>query len=150
MIDLKAARSDPDAYRAALARKGAGEAFDALLEADERWRALVPKIDELRGKTKLKGKPSPEQLAELQQVKEQLRAAEEELRRSRDGARRAARAGAEPAARVRPGRQRGGGRGRDLALGRAARSSRRRASTPRSAASTWSAPRASRARASAT
>ena len=78
MIDLKAARSDPDAYRAALERKGAGDAFDALLEADERWRTLVPTIDELRGKTKLKGKPSPEQLAELQQVKEQLRAAEEE------------------------------------------------------------------------
>ncbi|MDQ3067677.1 MAG: serine--tRNA ligase [Actinomycetota bacterium] len=79
MIDLKAARNDPDAYRAALARKGAGEAFDALLEADERWRALVPRIDELRGKTKLKGKPSDEQLAEMQQVKEELRAAEEEL-----------------------------------------------------------------------
>ena len=78
MIDLKAARNDPDAYRAALERKGAGEPFDALLAADERWRALVPAIDELRGKTKLKGKPSPEQLAELQQVKEQLRAAEEE------------------------------------------------------------------------
>jgi seryl-tRNA synthetase len=78
MIDLKAARNDPDGYRTALARRGAGDAFDALLAADERWRALVPKIDELRGKTKLKGKPSPEQLAELQQVKEQLRAAEEE------------------------------------------------------------------------
>jgi len=79
MIDLKAARNDPEGYRAALARKGAGEAFDAVLEADERWRALVPKIDELRGKTKLKGKPSPEQLAEMQQVKEELKAAEEEL-----------------------------------------------------------------------
>ena len=79
MIDLKAARNDPDGYRAALARKGAAEAFDAVLEADERWRALVPRIDELRGKTKLKGKPSPEQLAEMQQVKEELRAAEEEL-----------------------------------------------------------------------
>jgi len=78
MIDLKAARNDPDAYRAALARKGAGDAFDALLAADERWRTLVPQLDELRGKTKLKGKPSPEQLAELQQVKEQLRTAEEE------------------------------------------------------------------------
>ncbi len=59
MIDLKAARHDPEGYRAALARKGAGEAFDAVLEADERWRALVPRIDELRGRTKLKGKPSP-------------------------------------------------------------------------------------------
>jgi seryl-tRNA synthetase len=78
MIDLKAARNDPDAYRAALARKGAAEAFDALLAADERWRALVPRIDELRGRTKLKGKPSPEQLAALQQVKEELKTAEEE------------------------------------------------------------------------
>ena len=37
MIDLKAARSDPDAWRQALARKGAAEEFDALLAADERW-----------------------------------------------------------------------------------------------------------------
>ena len=79
MIDLRAARADPDGFRAALARKGAAEAFDALLEADERWRALVPRVDELRGKTKLKGKPTPEQLEELQQVKEELKAAEEEL-----------------------------------------------------------------------
>ncbi len=79
MIDLKAARHDPDATRAALVRKGAGEAFDALLAADEQWRALVPRIDELRGKTKLKGKPTPEQLEELQGVKEELKAAEEEL-----------------------------------------------------------------------
>ena len=79
MIDLKAARNDPDAYRAALARKGAGETFDALLEADERWRALVPRVDELRGRTKLKGKPTPEQLEELQAVKDELRDVEEEL-----------------------------------------------------------------------
>jgi seryl-tRNA synthetase len=77
MIDLKAARNDPDTYRAALARKGAAEAFDALLAADERWRAQVPRLDELRGRTKLKGKPTPEQQAELQGVKEELRAAEE-------------------------------------------------------------------------
>ena len=79
MIDLKAARNDRDTYRAGLARRDAGEAFDALLEADERWRALVPRVDELRGRTKLKGRPSPEQLEELQGVKEDLRAAEEEL-----------------------------------------------------------------------
>jgi seryl-tRNA synthetase len=79
VIDLRAARNDPDTWRAALARKGAAEDFDQLLAADERWRALVPRVDELRGRTKLKGKPSPEQLAELQQVKEDLRAAEEEL-----------------------------------------------------------------------
>lgn len=79
MIDLKAARADADRWRAALARKGATEAFDALLGADERWRALVPRVDELRGRTKLKGKPAPEEIAALQQVKEDLRTAEEEL-----------------------------------------------------------------------
>ena len=79
MIDLKAARSDPDAWRAALARKGAAEEFDALLEADERWRSLIPRVDELRGRTKLKGKPTPEELEALRPVKAALKGAEEEL-----------------------------------------------------------------------
>jgi seryl-tRNA synthetase len=79
MIDLKAARHDPDAYRAALARKGAAETFDAMLEADERWRALVPRVDELRARTKLKGEPSPEQREELQKVKAELKSVEDEL-----------------------------------------------------------------------
>ena len=79
MIDLKAARNDPETYRAALARKGAAQTFDALLAADERWRELVPRVDELRGRTKLKGKPTPEQLEELQGVKEELRSVEEAL-----------------------------------------------------------------------
>jgi seryl-tRNA synthetase len=79
VIDLRAARSDPDRYRAAVARKGAGDAFDELLEADARWRELVPKVDELRGRQKLKGKPTPEQLEELKGVKEELRRLEQEL-----------------------------------------------------------------------
>jgi len=79
VIDLKAARSDPDGYRAALARKGAAEAFDELLAADERWRALVPRVDDLRSRQKLKGKPTPEQLEELAALKDELKAAEEEL-----------------------------------------------------------------------
>jgi seryl-tRNA synthetase len=79
VIDLRAARNDPDRFRAAVARKGAAAAFDALLAADERWRALVPRADELRGRLKLKGKPTPEQLEELNRVKEELRSVEEEL-----------------------------------------------------------------------
>src|SRR5581483_4470795 len=79
MIDLRAARNDPAGFRAALARKGAAEAFDALLAADERWRELVPRVDDLRGRLKLKGKPTPEQLEELNRVKEELRQAEDEL-----------------------------------------------------------------------
>ena len=79
MIDLKAARGDPGAWRQALARKGAAEEFDALLTADERWRALVPRVDELRGRTKLSGKPTPEQLEELRTVKTELKEVEEQL-----------------------------------------------------------------------
>ena len=79
MIDAKAARNDPDTYRAALARKGAAEAFDAWLAADERWRELVPKVDDLRSRQKQQGKPTPEQVDELKQVKEELRQTEEQL-----------------------------------------------------------------------
>ena len=79
MIDLKAARVDADRWRAALARKDAAEQFDALLEADERWRTLIPRVDELRGRTKLKGKPTPEELEALRPVKAALKEAEEEL-----------------------------------------------------------------------
>jgi len=79
MIDLRAARADPERYRTALARKGAAERFDALLAADERWRTLLPQVEELRTRQKLKGKPTPEQLAELATVKDELRALEAEL-----------------------------------------------------------------------
>jgi seryl-tRNA synthetase len=79
VIDQRAARNDPDGYRRKLARKGAGDAFDVWLAVDETWRALVPRVDELRGQTKLKGKPTPEQLEELRRVKEELQLAEQEL-----------------------------------------------------------------------
>ena len=79
MIDAKAARNDPDRYRAALARKGAAEDFDTWLDADKRWRELVPKVDDLRSRQKLQGKPTPEQVEELKQIKEELRESEERL-----------------------------------------------------------------------
>jgi len=79
VIDLKAARSDADRWRAALARKGAAGAFDALLDADEQWRALIPQVDELRTRTNLKGKPTPEELERVKSVKEDLKRLEGEL-----------------------------------------------------------------------
>jgi seryl-tRNA synthetase len=79
VIDLRAARSDPDRFRAGIVRRGAGEAFDQLLAVDQEWRELVPQVDELRGRQKLKGKPTPEQVEELKQVKEELRRLEEQL-----------------------------------------------------------------------
>jgi len=79
MIDIRAARNDPDRFRSALARRGAAEAFDELMVADARWRELVPQVDELRGKQKLQGKPTPEQLEELRERKVRLNELEDAL-----------------------------------------------------------------------
>jgi seryl-tRNA synthetase len=79
VIDLRAARADAGRYRAALARKGADGVFDELLAVDERKRSLQAEVEELRASTKLKGKPTPEQLAELTAVKERLQPLEREL-----------------------------------------------------------------------
>jgi seryl-tRNA synthetase len=81
VIDLKAARDAPDDYRRRVARKDpeAAEKFDRLLAADGRWRDLVPQVDELRARRKIKGKPTPEQLEELNKVKADLTRAEVEL-----------------------------------------------------------------------
>jgi seryl-tRNA synthetase len=78
LIDLRAARADPDGYRAALARKGAAEQLDELLEADARWRELETQASELRAQTKTKGKPTPEQLEQLRELKAQLQQVEAE------------------------------------------------------------------------
>jgi seryl-tRNA synthetase len=80
VIDARAARNDPEGFRAALARKGAEEVFDEFLRLDEEWRGLLPQVEELRAKTKLKGKPTPEQLEELGRIKTQLQELEERLR----------------------------------------------------------------------
>src|SRR5580765_662837 len=79
MIDVHAARHDPERFRAALARRGAAEAFDALMSADARWREIVPQVDELRAQQKLQGKPTPEQLDELKARKARLSELEAEL-----------------------------------------------------------------------
>ena len=79
MIDLRAARTDPEAFRLALARKGAAEVFDELLAADQAVREIQPRVEELRAARKVKGKPTPEQLAELERIKGELQALEQQL-----------------------------------------------------------------------
>jgi seryl-tRNA synthetase len=78
LIDLRAARADPEGFRSALARKGAAEVFDELLAADERWRELETRASELRAQTKTKGKPAPEQLEQLRELKAELQRVEAE------------------------------------------------------------------------
>jgi seryl-tRNA synthetase len=84
LIDLRAARADPEGFRAALARKGAAEAFDELLAADARWRELETRASELRARTKTKGKPNAEQLEELKAVKADLQQVEAEHEQAAD------------------------------------------------------------------
>lgn len=80
MIDLKTARQEPDRYRAALARRGASEDFDALLDVDRRWRELTDRVDRLRARQKKPNKaPTPAQIQEFRRLKDDLRQAEEEL-----------------------------------------------------------------------
>ncbi|MGD0082628.1 MAG: serine--tRNA ligase [Acidimicrobiales bacterium] len=79
MIDIRLAREQPDALRRALARKGAAELFDELVAVDSSWRQLTATVDGLRSRTRPKGRPTPEELAVLQSVKDRLRAAEGEL-----------------------------------------------------------------------
>ena len=81
MIDLRAARNDPEGFRLALARKGASAAdlFDELLAGDQAVREIQPRVEELRAARKVKGKPTPEQLAELERIKEELQSLEQQL-----------------------------------------------------------------------
>ncbi len=80
MIDLRAARNDPDRFRAALARKGADEIFDALLEADAAWRDATARRDEARARQRKLGKPStPEEIEQARALKAELQAFDAEL-----------------------------------------------------------------------
>ena len=82
VIDLKAARQEPDRYRAALARRGAAEDFDALLDADARWREATERSESLRAEQKRSSKggpPGPDQLAALQRLAGELTEAQAEL-----------------------------------------------------------------------
>jgi seryl-tRNA synthetase len=96
VLDIRLIRSDPDAVRAALRRRGPGaaEAIDALLERDERWRAITTQLEELRAEQNraskaLRGAPTPEQRGELAELAARGRALSDEetsLRAERDAA----------------------------------------------------------------
>jgi seryl-tRNA synthetase len=82
VIDLKAARQEPDRYRAALDRRGAGADFDALLAVDARWRGLTERAESLRAEQKRSSKagpPGPGQLAELKRLAAELNQAQADL-----------------------------------------------------------------------
>jgi seryl-tRNA synthetase len=72
MLDIRLIRSEPDAVKAALARRGdvAPDAIDNVLELDERWRGVTTELEELRAEQNraskaLRGAPSPEQREQM-------------------------------------------------------------------------------------
>jgi seryl-tRNA synthetase len=81
VIDLKAARKDPEYFRAALARRGGAADFDALLAVDASWRELTERAEALRARQKRssKGAPSEAELAELKGLRAELAGAQADL-----------------------------------------------------------------------
>ena len=79
MIDIRELRRNPEAYLAKLARKGAGELGQELLDLDAAWRATTTSAESLRAKLKSSGKPTAEQREELQRAKEQFQETESKL-----------------------------------------------------------------------
>jgi seryl-tRNA synthetase len=72
VLDIQLIRRDPDAVRAALARRGGGAAaaVDRVLELDQRWRAIRTALEELqaeqnRASKGRKGPPTPEERERL-------------------------------------------------------------------------------------
>jgi seryl-tRNA synthetase len=79
MIDIARLRSDPQETLTALKRKGAEELGRELLNADSEWRNRTHEFEELRAKQKTSGKPTPEEIEELKNLKARLQEAERAL-----------------------------------------------------------------------
>ena len=91
MLDLRQIRENPESARAALARRGADPALlDEALEADDRRRALLPELEELRrnkneaskriGELQRAGEDASEAIAEVRAVSAGEKERDEELR----------------------------------------------------------------------
>jgi seryl-tRNA synthetase len=81
VLDIQLIRREPDAVRAALARRDPGLAapVDRVLELDRQWRAATAELEELRAEQNRasrgrKGPPTPEERARLAELAERGRA----------------------------------------------------------------------------
>jgi seryl-tRNA synthetase len=89
LLDLKAIREDPEAARAALARRGAAESLDELLRLDARRRELLPEIEDGRARqnkaseaiaeAKRGGGDAEAELAEMRELAPRIKQLESEL-----------------------------------------------------------------------
>jgi seryl-tRNA synthetase len=89
MLDLKALRRDPDAVRAALARRGDDAGVDRVLELDARRRDILPRLEGLRAEqneanqaiaaAKQSGAGADDAIAKMREVAGRAKALGEEL-----------------------------------------------------------------------
>jgi seryl-tRNA synthetase len=89
LLDLKAIREDPEAARAALARRGAADSLDELLRLDARRRELLPEIEDGRARqnkaseaiaeAKRGGGDAEAELAEMRELAPRIKQLEAEL-----------------------------------------------------------------------
>jgi seryl-tRNA synthetase len=91
MLDLREIRNDPEPARAALARRGLdARALDEALELDDRRRAILPELEELRrrkneaskriGELQRSGEDASDAIAEQRGVSSREKELDEELR----------------------------------------------------------------------
>jgi seryl-tRNA synthetase len=91
VLDLRLIRRDPDAVRAALARRGDADVgvLDEVLELDRRRREILPRVEGLRAEqnaanqaiaaAKKAGESADEAIAQMRQVAAEAKALDEEL-----------------------------------------------------------------------
>ena len=89
MLDLKRIRDDPDAVKAALARRGAAGSVDELLRLDERRRELLPRVEGGRARqneaseaiagAKREGRDAEGEIAEMRELAAEIKRLEDEL-----------------------------------------------------------------------
>jgi seryl-tRNA synthetase len=80
VLDVRAIRDDPEAFRKALARRGAADAVDQILALDERRRSLTAEVESLRAEQNraskqiggAQGDERQQLIAEVAQVSERL------------------------------------------------------------------------------
>src|SRR5215204_6296902 len=91
MLDLKLIRSEPERVKAALARRGAADGIDELLELDARRRQLLPEMEGAQaerkslskqvGAAKQKGEDAEDLVQAVQKLKEKIETGKVELER---------------------------------------------------------------------
>ncbi|HVE80697.1 MAG TPA: serine--tRNA ligase [Candidatus Dormibacteraeota bacterium] len=72
MIDIKHLRENPEEYKRSAKLRGVKVDIDKLLAADRQRSDVMREVEGLRSKLNVGGKPTPAELKDLQNVKEQL------------------------------------------------------------------------------